>query len=151
MLSQKKKHTGKKKLEEKTEKTKACNKKRSDEVKALHAKYGDEKSHLFQNWTTAECSSYLQYKKKKGDLGMPKDVAERHQKYVEWISRPSLSSTPCHSDVEDNDYEFVDQSEVEAGLIGALMSIGGGGTVGLHEEIVGKEDEDGWAPQQSEM
>jgi diacylglycerol kinase family enzyme len=53
--------------------------------------------------------------------------------------------------VKDNDCEFVDQSEVEAGLIDVLMSLGGDGTVGLHEEIVGKEDEDGWAPQQSEM
>jgi hypothetical protein len=67
-------HWQKKKLEEKTEKTKARNKKRYDKVKALRAKYGDEKSHLFQNWTTAECSSYLQYKKKKGDPGSRIDV-----------------------------------------------------------------------------
>ena len=92
-----------KKLEEKATKTKAPSKKRYDEVKALCAKYGGEKSHLFQTWTMAECSSYLQYKKKMGDPGMPKDVAEQRQKCVEWMPRPSPPSTPCHSDVEDDD------------------------------------------------
>ncbi len=139
------------KLEEKATKTKAQSKKRYDEVKALRAKYGDEKSHLYQTWTMAECSSYLQYKKKMGDPGMPKDVAERRQKCVEWISCPSLPSTPCHSDVEDDDCNSVDQSEVEAGVVGALLSLGDGGTVGLQEEMVGEEDEYGWAPQQLEM
>jgi hypothetical protein len=56
-----------KKLEEKATKTKALRMKRYDEVKALRAKYGGEKSHLFQTWTMAECSSYLQYKKKLRD------------------------------------------------------------------------------------
>jgi hypothetical protein len=37
-----------KKLEEKATKTKALSKKRYDEVKALRAKYGGEKSHLLQ-------------------------------------------------------------------------------------------------------
>jgi hypothetical protein len=60
-------------------------------------------------------------------------------------------STPCHSDVEDDDCNSVDQSEVEAGVVGALLSLGDGGTVGLQEEMVGEEDEYGWAPQQSEM
>ena len=36
-------------------------------------------------------------------------------------------------------------------MVGVLMSLCGGGTVGLQEEMVGEEDEYGWAPQQSEM
>jgi hypothetical protein len=94
-------------LEEKAEKTKAHNKKRYDEVKALCAKYGDEKSYLFQNWTTTKYSSFFQYKKRKENPGMPKDVAERCQKCVEWMSCPSPPSTTCHSDVEDDDCDSV--------------------------------------------
>ena len=74
-----------------------------------------------------------------------------NQAVAEWMSRPSPPSTPCHSDVEDDDCDSVDQSQVEAGVVGALMSLGGGGAVGFQEEMVGEEDEYGWAPQQSEM
>jgi hypothetical protein len=135
-----------KKLEMKAAKSKARDKKKFGEVKALRAKYGDEKSHLFQNWTMGECSSFLQYKKKKGDPGMPKDLAERRQKCVEWMSRPSPTSTPCHSDAEDDDCESVDPAEVQASVVGALLSLGDGGTVGVQEEMVGEEDEYGWEP-----
>jgi hypothetical protein len=72
-----------KKLDEKAVKRKGRSKKRIDKVKALHAKYGDEKSHLFQNWNLAECSSFLQYKKQKGDPGMPRELAYRCQKCIE--------------------------------------------------------------------
>ena len=46
---------------------------------------------------------------------------------------------------------FLDEAEVEAGVVDALISLGDGGTVELQEEMVGEEDEYGWAPQQSEM
>ena len=64
----------------------------------------------------------------------------RETQEVELMSRPSPPLTPCHSDVEDNDCDSVDQSEIEAGVVGALMSLGGGGTVVLQEEMVGEED-----------
>ena len=139
-----------KKLEKKTADSKARSKKKFDEVKALRAKYGDEKSHLFHNWNLAECSSFLQYKKQKGDPGMPKELSQRRQKCIDWISRPSPPSTPSPSDTEDDDC-FLDEAEVEAGVVDALISLGDGGTVELQEEMVGEEDEYGWAPQQSEM
>ena len=66
--------------------------------------------------------------------------------------RSTLSphSTPSPSDTEDDDC-FLDEAEVEAGVVDALISLGDGGTVELQEEMVGEEDEYGWAPQQSEM
>ncbi len=45
---------------------------------------------------------------------------------------------------------FLDEAEVEAGVVDALISLGDGGTVELQEEMVGEEDEYyGWAPEQA--
>jgi hypothetical protein len=65
-----------------------------------------------------------------------------------------LSVSPfdaINSDAEDDDCDSVDPLEVEAGVVGVLMSLGGSGTVGFQEEVVEEEDEYGWAPPQSEM
>jgi hypothetical protein len=95
-------------------------------------------------------SSFLQYKKQKGDPGMPKELFQRRQKCIDWISRPSPSSTPStSSDAEDDDCS-IDEAEVDAGVVDALISLGDGGTVQLQEEMVGEEDEyNGWAPEQA--
>jgi len=135
-----------KKMDEVAAKNKARCKKKFEEVRVLRAKYGDEKTHLFKNWSMSECSSYLQYKKQKGDPGMPKELGERQQRCIEWISRPSPPSTPNQSDVEDDDSESVRDAEV---AVGALLSLGAGGPV-EGQDIVGEEDEYGWAPEQAE-
>ncbi len=53
------------------------------------------------------------------------------------------------SDAEDDDCSIY-EAKVEAGVVDALISLGDGGTVELQEEMVGEEDEYGWAPEQAE-
>ena len=74
---------------------------------------------------------------------------QRRQKCIDWISCPSPPATSSPSDAEDNDCS-IDEAEVEAGVVDALISLGDGGTVELQEEMVGEEDEYGWAPEQAE-
>ena len=49
-----------------------------------------------------------------------------------WQKTPEDPSKPSHSDVGGDDCNSVDPWEVEAGVVGALMSLGGSGTVGFH-------------------
>jgi hypothetical protein len=69
-------------------------------VIAIRQKYGDDGAHLFRTCTKDECGSYLQYKKKSKDPGMPKEVAQRRIRCVEWMNRPSPPCSPHASDDE---------------------------------------------------
>ena len=61
-----------------------------------------DKTHLFATCNAKECAVYLQYKKLKTDGAMPKGLEERRQLCKEWLQRPSPTSSPCHSDDEDD-------------------------------------------------
>ena len=95
---------------------KAKDKKKGSAVKALCDEYRPEKTHLFQSWKLPECAAYLQYKKKSGDPGIPSDLSGRQQRCIEWMGRPSLPSTPCQSDDEDDLLEM----ELDADGVGGV-------------------------------
>ena len=98
-----------KKEAEKTSKRRALNIKLVSAVKALRAKWGHENTHYFQQCNKNECGAYLQYKKQPKDKAMPKDLPGRRQRCVEWIGRPSPTSSPYQSDEEENyDADAVD-------------------------------------------
>ena len=71
-------------------------------------KWGHEITHKFEQCDKNECGAYLQYKKQPKDKTMPKDLPGRRQRCVEWIGRPSPSSSPCQSDEEDYDADAVE-------------------------------------------
>jgi hypothetical protein len=98
-----------KKEAEKKSKRKALNSKLVSAVKELRAKWGHETTHFFQQCDKNECGAYLQYKKQPKDKAMPKDLPGRRQRCVEWIGRPSPTSSPYQSDEEENhDADAVD-------------------------------------------
>ncbi len=99
--------------EVKTSKRKAKYKKVVSAVKTLRKKYGHEKTHMFQPCDKNECGAYLQYKTQRTDQAMPKDLATRRQRCVEWMSRPSLMSTPYQRDDQDG-FQYNDEGENEA-------------------------------------
>ncbi len=102
-----------KKKDEKTSKRRALTSKLVSAVTTLRAKWGHEKTHFFQQWDKNEYGAYLQYKKQPKDKAMPKDLLGRKQHRVEWIGRPSPTSSPYQSDKEEN----YDTDAVE-GLLG---------------------------------
>jgi hypothetical protein len=91
-----------KKEAEKKSKRKALNSKLVSAVTELRAKWGHEKTHFFQQCDKNECRAYLQYKKQQKDKAMPKDLPGQRQRCVEWIGRPSPTSSPYQSDKEEN-------------------------------------------------
>ena len=99
----------KREKEDKLERTKrAKSTKDRDGVRAMRTRRGHERTHLFAKCTSQECGAYLQYKKNQGkggkpDGAMPKDLADRRARCVEYMSRPSPSGSPCQSDNEDNE------------------------------------------------
>ena len=70
-------------------------------VKATRDKLDHESTHKFVDCDTKECGAYLQYKKRKNDPAMPKGLAERRQRCIDWIGRLSPTSSPCQSDDEN--------------------------------------------------
>jgi hypothetical protein len=70
-------------------------------VKAMRDKWGHESAHKFVDCDSKECGAYLQYKKMKNDPAMPKGLVERRQRCVDWMGRPSPTSSPCQSDDEN--------------------------------------------------
>jgi hypothetical protein len=98
-----------KKEAEKKSKRKALNSKLVSAVKELRAKWGHETTHFFQLCNKNKCGAYLQYKKQPKDKAMPKDLLGQRQHCVEWIGRPSPTSSPYQSDKEKNhDADAVD-------------------------------------------
>ena len=117
----------------KMSKRKAKSNKLVNAVKKLREKYGHEKTHMFQPCDKNECGAYLQYKKQSTDQAMPKDLATRRQRCVEWMPRPSPMSTPYQG------FQNKDEGENEAvqGLLGmAAMQA----SSGLLERKENKED-----------
>ena len=102
-----------KKKDEKTSKRRALTSKLVSAVTALRAKWGHEKTHFFQQCDKNKCGAYLQYKKQPKDKAMPKDLLGQKQCCVEWIGRPSPTSSTYQSDEEEN----YDTDAVE-GLLG---------------------------------
>jgi hypothetical protein len=87
--------------EEKNAKRKKRSNKLGTAIKAIQDKWGDEKTHFFQESDRKECDAYLQYKKKdKGYPAMPKDLPARKQHCIEWMIHPSPVASPCQSDDE---------------------------------------------------
>ena len=73
-------------------------------VKTLRLKHGmDDTTHLFSKCTKDECGAYLQYKKKPREPAMPKELEDRRQRCIEWMSRPSPPCSPHASDEEVED------------------------------------------------
>jgi hypothetical protein len=70
----------------------------------MRDKWGHENTHKFVECDLKECGAYLQYKKRKNDPAMPKGLAERRQRCVDWMGRPSPTSSPCQSDDENDDF-----------------------------------------------
>ncbi len=92
------------KLEKNANAKKANVMKKIQGVKMLREKYGHESQHLFEPFSKEECSTYLQYKKQSNkDPGMPKDLQERRDCCVEWVTRPSPTASPAASDDEGED------------------------------------------------
>jgi hypothetical protein len=91
-----------KKDEEKNSKRKALHGKLTCAVMSLRTKWGHEMTHKFEQCDKNECGAYLQYKKQPKDKAMPKDLIGRRERCVEWIGRPSPSSSPYQSDEEEN-------------------------------------------------
>jgi hypothetical protein len=88
--------------------------KKIEGVKMLREKYGHESTHLFARFSKEECSTYLHYKKQSNkDPGMPKDLQERRARCVEWMTRPSPTSSPTASDDEGEDEIRVGETEEE--------------------------------------
>ena len=88
---------------------------------ALQRKYGPENTHQFANFTMPECGIYLQYKKQsKKDPTMPKDLAKRRARCLEWMDRSSPIASPDASDDEGEpkEDEGDDMDGVVAGLLG---------------------------------
>jgi hypothetical protein len=82
---------------------------------ALRKKYGHEKTHQFQTCDPKECGLYLQYKKQgKKDPVMPKDLAMRRARCIEWIACPSPLASPCQSEQEmDTDMTSGEQDTIQ--------------------------------------
>jgi hypothetical protein len=98
-----------KKDAEKKSKWKALNSKLVSAVKEFREKWGHEKTHYFQQCDKNKCGAYLQYKKQPKDKAMPKDLPGQRQHCIEWIGRPSPTSSPYQSDEEENyDADAVD-------------------------------------------
>ena len=87
---------------EKNVKAKKANvRKKIEGVKKLREKYGHESTHIFNQFSKKECSTYLQYKKQSNkDPGMPRDLEERRARCIEWMTRPSPTASPAASDDE---------------------------------------------------
>ncbi len=102
-----------KKKDEKTSRRRALTSKLVSAVTALRAKWGNEKTHFFQQCDKNKCGAYLHYKKQPKDKAMPKDLLGRKQHCVKWIGWPSPTSFPYQSDKEEN----YDADAVE-GLLG---------------------------------
>ncbi len=91
-----------KKEQEKQLKRRAKTNKIVSAVCKLRKKYGHEQTHFFEKCDKLECGAYLQYKKQKKDHAMPKDLAARRERCVEWMSRPSPILSPQQSDDEES-------------------------------------------------
>ena len=105
----------------------------------LRKKYGHERTHLFEQCDKNECGAYLQYKKQKKDQATPKDLAARRQRCIEWIPRPSPSSSPNQSDDED---DISNIGEMEHNAAQGLLGIA---TTQVSWERDNEEDDYGWA------
>jgi hypothetical protein len=110
-------------IEEAKSKRKEKENKLASAVIALRKKYGHEKTHQFQTCDLKECGLYLQYKKQgKKDPAMPKDLATRRARCIEWIARPSPLASPCHSEDEmDTDARSEEQDAIQGLLEMAAM------------------------------
>ncbi len=104
----------------------------------LWEKYGQERTHLFEQWDKNECGAYLQYKKQKKDQALPNDLAARRQWCVEWTSHPSPSSSPNQSDDEDG---ISNIGEMEHNAAQGLLGIA---TTQVSWERDNEEDDYGW-------
>ena len=92
-------------------------------VKALREKHGHESIHLFSLCNKDECGIYLQYKKQSAkDPGMPKDLADRRARCVEWMRRPSPTASPESTDDDDEGgmEVFAREEDVADGVDGLL-------------------------------
>jgi len=103
-------------------------------VMALRAKYGDEKTHQFANFTLTECGTYLQYKKTSSkDPGMPKDLIERRSRCLEWMHRPSPTASPNGSDDEGESEDDGEGEEEEPndmdGVVAGLLGLASGPSI----------------------
>lgn len=128
-----------KKEQEMRSKRKTKSNKLVSSVMKLREKYGHERTHLFEQCDKNECGAYLQYKKQKKDQAMPKDLAARRQRCVEWIPRPSPTSSPNQSDDED---DISNIGEMEHNAVQGLLGIA---TTQVSSERDNEEDDYGWA------
>ena len=103
-----------KKEQEMRSKRKTKSHKLVSSVMKLREKYGHETTHLFEQCDKNECGAYLQYKK------APKDLAASRQRCVEWIPRPSPTSSPNQSDDEDG---ISNIGEMEHNAVQRLLGI----------------------------
>jgi hypothetical protein len=110
-------------IEEKISKRKTKENKLASAIIELHKKYGHEKSHQFQSCDLNEYGLYLQYKKLgKKDPAMPKDLATRRARCIEWIARPSPLASPCQSEDEmDTDARSGENDAIQGLLEMAAM------------------------------
>ena len=83
-------------IEEMKSKRKEKENKLASTMIELRKKYGHEKTQQFQTCDLKECGLCLQYKKQgKKDPAMPKDLATRRARCIEWIACPSPLVSPC--------------------------------------------------------
>ena len=88
----------------------------------LRTKLGHEIIHKFEQCDKTECGAYLQYKKQPKDKAMPKDLIGRRERCVEWITRPSPTTSPNQSDDEDNDAADAVEGLLEMAAIGGIST-----------------------------
>eukprot|EP00985_Skeletonema_marinoi_P032003 scaffold37996_cov205-Skeletonema_marinoi.AAC.1 len=103
----KEKHQERKAKEERLVKNRsALKRKRSDDVKELRTKFGDERVHRFKDFNKDQCGKYLQYKKKgKKDGKMPDDLEERRARCCQWIDRSSPTPSFDEGDTPDSEVD----------------------------------------------
>ena len=118
-------------------------------VKKLREKYGDERAHLFAQFSSAECGVYLQYKKQSAkDPAMPKDLPGRRARCLEWMGRQSPVASPHASDDEMDDEEVAVEDEGEmdvsaAMAVAGLMGLGSSTTAVSEVNMAGNANEYG--------
>ena len=106
----------------------------------MRDKWGHESLHKFVDCDAKEYGAYLQYKKRKMTLPCPKDQLKR---CVDWMGRPSPTTSPCQSDDENEDCSPSHNSDAVQALLGMAATH----THGLYSEnnMEDGDDEYGWS------
>jgi hypothetical protein len=93
--------------------------KRSADVIALRLSKPD-----ISKWSRADCTLYIQYKKQKGDLAMPKSIIDLRSRCNEIDRRKSPTCTPCQpSDDDGSDDSDDDLLEQNTSISNEVMIV----------------------------